>query len=163
MLSDPIRPRGTGAQAVSSPLPNQVGRRACAGAAAAVTAPRGLCVLAATLLAAAPTHCVQLPSSWNAAPLLQCAAPADWLYRSCSALLSLQVDLVTLEPRLLGMGCKVVDFGCAASPDRQFSPADSEIQTRQYRSPEVGGWAGGSAAGRAGQAMPRVCRRWLAG
>jgi serine/threonine protein kinase len=44
------------------------------------------------------------------------------------------VDPSELEPRLLRMGCKIVDFGNACWTDRQFS---ENIQTRQYRAPEV--------------------------
>ncbi|KAI7843708.1 hypothetical protein COHA_002607 [Chlorella ohadii] len=45
-----------------------------------------------------------------------------------------ELDMVGLEPRLLQMGAKVVDFGCGCWTDRQFS---EEVQTRQYRAPEV--------------------------
>jgi hypothetical protein len=47
----------------------------------------------------------------------------------------LQVDIKELEPRLLTMGCKVVDFGNACWTHTHFS---EDIQTRPYRAPEVG-------------------------
>jgi len=43
------------------------------------------------------------------------------------------VDL-SLEERLLGIECKIVDFGNACWVDKHFT---QEIQTRQYRAPEV--------------------------
>lgn len=39
-----------------------------------------------------------------------------------------------LEPRLLSMGCKIVDFGNACWTHTHFN---EDIQTRQYRAPEV--------------------------
>jgi len=41
---------------------------------------------------------------------------------------------LSLEERLLGMECKIVDFGNACWIDKHFT---QEIQTRQYRAPEV--------------------------
>jgi serine/threonine-protein kinase SRPK3 len=46
-----------------------------------------------------------------------------------------KVDLKHLEKRLLTMDCKIVDFGNACWTHKHFT---SDIQTRQYRSPEVG-------------------------
>jgi serine/threonine-protein kinase SRPK3 len=46
-----------------------------------------------------------------------------------------KVDLKQLEKRLLTMDCKIVDFGNACWTHKHFT---SDIQTRQYRSPEVG-------------------------
>lgn len=48
------------------------------------------------------------------------------------------VDLKELEGRLAGIDCKIVDFGNACWTHKHFT---DDIQTRQYRSPEVGGWA----------------------
>eukprot|EP00887_Chlorella_sp_A99_P000093 scaffold16.g93.t1 len=44
------------------------------------------------------------------------------------------VDLAALEPRVLGMACKIVDFGNACWTYKHFT---EDIQTRQYRAPEV--------------------------
>lgn len=61
------------------------------------------------------------------------------------------VDLQGLQERLLHMDCKIVDFGNACWTHKHFT---DDIQTRQYRSPEVragrygmGGtaWAGGGS------------------
>jgi serine/threonine-protein kinase SRPK3 len=49
----------------------------------------------------------------------------------------MQADLRELEPRLLRMGSKIVDFGNACWTHKHFT---DDIQTRQYRSPEV--WEG---------------------
>ncbi|GAB4813103.1 hypothetical protein N2152v2_000149 [Parachlorella kessleri] len=45
-----------------------------------------------------------------------------------------EVDMEQLEPRLLRMGCKVVDFGNACWTHTHFT---DDIQTRPYRSPEA--------------------------
>lgn len=45
-----------------------------------------------------------------------------------------KLDRDELEPRLLGMGCKILDFGNACWRDQHYS---EDIQTRPYRSPEV--------------------------
>ena len=45
-------------------------------------------------------------------------------------------DGVPVEKKLMGMECKIVDFGNACWVDKHFT---EEIQTRQYRSPEVRG------------------------
>jgi len=78
----------------------------------------------------------------------------------------LQINLQALEPRLLRMGCKIVDFGNACWTQQHFT---EDIQTRPYRAPEVGqgGWlrrswpmtcehgrAGGAAGGHHGLRMP---------
>lgn len=47
----------------------------------------------------------------------------------------LQVDLEKLEPRLLQMGCKIVDFGNAVWIHGH--PLPEEVQTQHYRAPEV--------------------------
>ena len=44
-------------------------------------------------------------------------------------------DLKALEARLLTMNCKIVDFGNACWVNKHFT---EDIQTRQYRAPEVG-------------------------
>lgn len=46
-----------------------------------------------------------------------------------------QIDMAALEPRLQRIGCKIVDFGNACWTHHHFS---EDIQTRPYRSPEVG-------------------------
>lgn len=44
------------------------------------------------------------------------------------------VDLLKLQQQLLHMGCKIVDFGNACWTYKHFT---DDIQTRQYRAPEV--------------------------
>lgn len=44
------------------------------------------------------------------------------------------MDRSLSEEELAEVGCKIVDFGNACWINKQFS---SDIQTRQYRSPEV--------------------------
>lgn len=62
------------------------------------------------------------------------STPSSW--RPCH---HAQVDLRELEPRLQRMGCKLVDFGNAAWGSAHCA---DEVQTRQYRAPEVSGGRG---------------------
>lgn len=73
---------------------------------------------------------------------------------------ALQVDLAQLEPRLLAMGCKVVDFGNACWTHEHYT---EDIQTRPYRAPEVRLACSKSAAGSASLACMAGRIDWVPG
>lgn len=81
-------------------------------------------------------HFVHLCEAWGPGRCLLHSANC-WGRLSSATLYcaSSQVDLAELEPRLQRIGCKIVDFGNACWTHHHFS---EDIQTRPYRSPEVG-------------------------
>ncbi|EFN58325.1 hypothetical protein CHLNCDRAFT_7891, partial [Chlorella variabilis] len=129
MLTESVQPRGT----PNSSLLKVGGRRlglgwqAREGQCSCQPLQRGAGARVAPHYAAfpCPTH------AWRRTPVLCPTHPSP---PRPLPLCWRQVDKEELEPRLLRMGCKIVDFGNACWTDRQFS---QNIQTRQYRAPEV--------------------------